>query len=70
MVNDLLRCLELDISDHVLAQKKFNPDKSINNTQLFLLPHYQEEAQIIEKLIPNFLYDFPVERMPRTAESF
>lgn len=47
--------------DHKYCKKYFNPDISINNTQLFNNPKYQKslkEIQYIEKNLSNYLFDF------------
>lgn len=46
---------------HVNKRKRFNPDLSIKNTQLFRKPEYQEEIKIIAKELKKYLYDFPYE---------
>lgn len=48
----------------------FSADQSINNTQLFTLGKYQEEASIIAEALPEFLYEFPFERQPTIERSF
>lgn len=58
-VKRICRVLSLDKSDHIARQKYFNPELSIYNTQLFLKKEYQREMAIIEKELPEFLYDFP-----------
>lgn len=52
--------LELDIKEHIYAQKYFNPNISINNTQLFLeYGEFQEDIKIIERELKEYCYDFP-----------
>lgn len=54
------------------TKKIFNPDRSINNTQLFR-KHTELSSEIayIEKELPEYLYDFNnVERMPNWSHSF
>lgn len=47
---------------HVRKKQFFDPQKSINNTQLFNRnPEYYEESKIIENELKEFLYDFPYE---------
>lgn len=48
----------------------FSPAKSINNTQLFLLNDMQDEANIIERELEEYLYDFPERRIPERELSF
>ena len=52
--------------------ERFNPEKSIDNTQLFLLPQQtiQEERQILEQELAAYLYDFPYERTPNRDQAF
>ena len=41
---------------------KFNPARSIFNTQLFLKDKkYKEEADIIARELSEYIYDFPYE---------
>lgn len=62
----------LNISDADGAKPRalFDPARSINNTQLFSLPEFQEESTLIERLLPEYLYDFPYERTPELEETF
>lgn len=47
------------IKDHVHKRKVFIPEKSKNNTQLFLrYPECEEEVKYIEKELPEYLYPF------------
>ena len=56
---------------HCLAKKYFNPDRSINNTQLFNSEKmYEEECRIIEELLPEYLYEFPYQRVAERKEMF
>lgn len=47
--------------DHINKKKRFNPDLSIKNTQLFRKEEYKEEIAIIEKELKDYLYDFKEE---------
>ena len=52
----------LDIDFEKQHKTKFDPSKSINNTQLFLQNEiYKEECKIIEKRLEQYLYSFPYE---------
>lgn len=52
----------LDIDIHKKYTVKFDPAKSINNTQLFLQNNiYKEECKVIEKELKKYLYPFPYE---------
>ena len=54
--------LSWDRKRHVKKKVFFDPEKSINNTQLFLTKkEYMDECKIIEKELSEFLYDFPYE---------
>lgn len=56
---------------HNLKKKYFDPERSINNTQLFYnQPKYEEESKIIEELLPEYLYDFPYQREAQRAKMF
>lgn len=47
---------------HKAPKTKFNPDKSIFNTQLWLKGEkYKKEADIIAEELSDYLYDFPYE---------
>ena len=48
-------------SDHILKRKFFDPDVSINNTQIFNNPSYKSDIELIRKIevaLPEYLYDF------------
>lgn len=51
----------LDFSNkkHINKLKKFNPEISISNTQLFLNKKYEKEIKVIEKELSKYLYKFP-----------
>ena len=62
---------ENGLPKHSLKGKYFVSEKSINNTQLFSgREDYEVESKIIEKLLPEFLYDFPYQRVAEEAEMF
>lgn len=69
-VEMILDILCLDKTAHRKKRKVFNPDRSINNTQMFLKPEYQREIEIIERELEEFLYDFPYKREPCMNQSF
>ena len=62
--------LGVDMSAHVAGKTKFDPDKSIQNTQLFADEKYREEAQVIERELAEYLYDFPYERKTDISKVF
>lgn len=45
---------------HIRKKARFDPDKSIHNTQLFNNPLYADEIRVIEKELADYLYDFPI----------
>lgn len=51
---------------------RFDPQKSIDNTQLFLIPQetIQAERRILERELAPYLYEFPYERMPDQQQAF
>ena len=53
--------------NHKYCKKYFDPDISINNTQLFNNPQYQKnlkEIQYIEKNLSNYLFNFKNDSKP------
>lgn len=58
-VSKIEKFLGFKSSQHVNIKKRFNPEVSINNTQLFNLKKYDDEIKIIEKKLKKYLYDFP-----------
>lgn len=60
-----------DRATHTAPKTKFNPEKSIFNTQLFKKDEkYKEEAEIIARELGEFLYDFPYEIDHKANEVF
>lgn len=69
-VREILRDGE-KLPKHTFRGKNFIPEKSINNTQLFYNQSiYEDESKIIEKLLPEYLYDFPYHRKAKESEMF
>lgn len=63
--------LNIDINDHIRKKEKFDPEISINNTQLYLAcESYKAEADIIKQELSEYTYDFPYERKPDTKNTF
>lgn len=62
--------LGLDLSLHKNRFTKFNPEVSINNTQVFCDSRFDEEREYIENHLKEFLYDFPYERVGNIEKSF
>ncbi len=69
-VSDVESILGLTPNDHINPKKAFNPDISINNTQLFRLEKYKEEVSVIEQELKDYLYDFPYVRIPDEKKIF
>lgn len=60
-IQEIMKFLNFTESDHIYKKKRFNPDLSIKNTQLFRNDKYKEEIDIIEKELVKYLYEFPYE---------
>lgn len=59
-VDKVFNILDWDKSRHVRKREKFQPERSINNTQLFLQSEqYRKECKIIEQELGEYLYLFP-----------
>ncbi|WP_436670058.1 sulfotransferase [Lactiplantibacillus plantarum] len=57
--NKIIEFCALEKKDHVFKGEKFNPYKSINNTNLIeVYPQFKNDIVYIEKELPEFLYDF------------
>lgn len=69
-VDSVIAALGLTKEDHVGRGSRLIPEKSMANTQLFLLDDYRLESKLIAEQLPEYLYDFPYERKPQTALSF
>lgn len=62
-VNKIYDALEVDANMHLHKEKIFNPDVSINNTQIFLLnKKYLREADYIAENLKEYIYQFPSKR--------
>lgn len=60
-LNRIYLNLGISPSCHIQKGTRFNPQKSIINTQLFLKKQYQNESDIIKEELEDFLYPFPYE---------
>ena len=60
-INKITKFLGFKKEDHINKRKRFNPDVSIKNTQLFRKNEYIEEIKVIEKKLKDYLYEFPNE---------
>lgn len=58
--NRLRDWLGLSKTSHLKRKKIFNPNISINNTQVWRrFPQTKEEIEYIENKLENYIYDFP-----------
>lgn len=63
--------LGLSHTDHLLPKTKFNPDKSIENTQVFNVnSSWKLEADIISEQLSDYLYDFPYHKETFVSKMF
>lgn len=70
-VDEILEFLGEDKNNHIKKKKNFEPEKSIENTQMYLAnEEYMKEAKIIEQELSEFLYDFPYKRIPDSTKTF
>lgn len=70
-VKNIMDLLDLTEADHIRKKQKFKPEKSIENTQVYLnKPDFAEELAIIEKELADYLYEFPYERESDFDKSF
>ena len=61
----------LQDSEHIHKLKHFNPEKSINNIQIFNRKNeYILEANIIEKELKEYLYPFPIIKLNQNGDVF
>ena len=59
-----------DSDKHINKKRRFNPDLSIKNTQLFNgKTDYENEIKIIEKELKEYLYEFPYNLNNLTADT-
>lgn len=58
-VSTIEKFCKLNSNEHINIKKYFNPEVSINNTQLFLRNEkFANDIKKIEELLPEYLYDF------------
>ena len=61
-ISTIFKKLGWDQGSHKQKKTKFNPEKSIHNTQLFLKNQkYAEECEYIAQELSEYIYDFPYE---------
>lgn len=58
-IQKICKALSVKPSDHIEMYKYFDPKISIKNTQLFRSKNYEEEIQLIENKLAEYLYEFP-----------
>lgn len=70
-VKTIMDLLDLTEADHIRKKQQFKPEKSIENTQVYLnKPDFAEELAIIERELSDYLYEFPYERESDFDKSF
>lgn len=62
--------LKTSLGNNIESGKYFQPENSINNTQLFLCDEFEYEAKVIEQRLPEYLYEFPYKRKPTLNKVF
>lgn len=63
--------LGLEKEQHSMAKKYFEPEDSIENTQVFRVnTEWEKEAKRIAELLPDLVYDFPYDRKPEREKMF
>ena len=68
-IDEITKFLGFKPSDHINKKKRFNPDISIKNTQLFRKEEYLEESKIIEEKLSKYLYNFPYQMVNDVKET-
>lgn len=68
--NNIMKILGLTEQQHTERLQRFNPEKSIHNTQLFRNPSYAAEVEIIEDKLGAYLFDFPYVHKADEQNSF
>ncbi len=64
-IHKLEKFIGIDSSKHIKVKTHFIPEKSIENTQVFLCkPEWKCIADKIASEIPDLIYDFPYKRCP------
>lgn len=70
-VNKIEEHCGLNSKDHVLKKERFDPQKSIKNTQVFRLrAQWKPELQVIENQLSDYLYSFPYENVTAVDDMF
>ncbi len=70
-VEKIYAILGVSAEEHEKRKTAFDPEKSIENTQLFRAKEeFREETEIIAGELAEYLYPFPYERIPDAGKSF
>lgn len=70
-VKNIETFLGLKKEQHIHAKEHFNPQDSIENTQVFRVnKEWEKEVESIAELIPELLYEFPYDRKPERDKMF
>lgn len=70
-VQKIEKFLEIDSLTHHLKKEVFVPEKSIKNTQIFLMDDaWKEEVDKVAKEFPDLVYDFPYDQLTRMEDLF
>ncbi len=70
ILKEILEVLKIPENKHINKGERFDPNRSINNTQLFLDDKYALERNIIERELEEFIYHFPYELKLRNGDVF
>ncbi|WP_175384404.1 sulfotransferase domain-containing protein [Bacillus sp. FJAT-27225] len=70
-VQQIMAFLDLKPENHINKKQIFNPEKSIKNTQTFLINEdWRREAEILKEKIPQCTYEFPFKVQTSVSEMF
>ncbi len=70
-VEKIYAILGVDAACHEKKKTRFDPARSIENTQLFRArEEFREEGELIARELSQYLYPFPYERTPDPKKSF
>lgn len=59
-VDKILRFCDISAERHINKKRVFNPEKSINNTQVFsIIPEAENFCNVLKQELPYLLYEFP-----------
>lgn len=70
-VAEIEKQLNVDSKLHTRIKENFNPNKSIENTQIFNVnEEWKEEIKELSIILKDYLYDFPINRKPEKKKMF